>query len=161
MNPIYDYYNLDKINRESERFIERNRDYNFDEVDEKFLVELEHMLEVLTRVTSDTKGKSLRQIEMQKKNKLLIAYSYLNSIYTRNKLNSTQNIVLIVNHIDPELKMLQIFYECSKEDDIRRAIKEEFGFYNKDFIKIEKIYNEYFKLIEDPFNMNKKSKTRK
>lgn len=53
--------------------------------------------------------------------------------------SAEEKILFLVCALDPELKLLSIFEEESKMDKIKSRCLVEVGFYNSNFIKIEKI----------------------
>lgn len=58
--------------------------------------------------------------------------------------NVYEKLVFFVLTVDPEMHMLKIFEEESKIEDIKARAIEEFGFYNENFIKLERLYKERF-----------------
>ncbi len=49
--------------------------------------------------------------------------------------------VLLIHTIDPELKMLQIYEEESNVEEIERRVIEEFGYYDMELIRLERLYH--------------------
>lgn len=78
------------------------------------------------------------------------------NIITRRKkvriTNLRAKLVLIIYIIDPELKILKIYEEESTIDEIKRRCIEEFGYYNMELIRLERLYHQRFcpnKIISD------------
>ncbi|MDE6140985.1 MAG: hypothetical protein K2G03_00125 [Bacilli bacterium] len=75
-------------------------------------------------------------------------------------LNSTDEIIIFfILVIDKNLKLLDIYHEESNWDEIRRRALEELGFYNKELVLLEKIYQERF--IPNYISWDKKEKLTK
>ena len=53
-------------------------------------------------------------------------------------------VIFFILVIDPDLKALRISFDESKVSDIKRRMIEELGFYNEDFIRVEKLYRKQF-----------------
>lgn len=58
--------------------------------------------------------------------------------------NRLHRIIFIILVIDPELNALKIYSEESNFNIIKKRMLETFGFYSKDFIEIEKLYQKRF-----------------
>lgn len=63
-----------------------------------------------------------------------------------------EKVVYLIRGIDPELTILQSYFENCKWHPIKQQALETFGFFSKEFIMLEKQYNEYYQVIgQDPF----------
>lgn len=157
----YLYSHIDRLSRESLRFFEKNRHFSYSEIDEDTIKDIEDKVNIFYEnyVSLNTLNKFTK--EPIEKKLVLNAYFFLNQLKNGLQFSSTQKIIFIIKLIDPELKMLDMYYTCSNEQDLRREIRLVFGFYERNFINLEKVYNNYFNIIEDPFISNKNSKVRK
>lgn len=64
-------------------------------------------------------------------------------LYNHKKLkleNLEDQFVFLISTCDPTLKLLAIFEEENTWDNVKKRALEELGFFNKDLIRIEKIY---------------------
>lgn len=70
------------------------------------------------------------------------------NIMSQNKVLGVKTLheqfCLFIMVIDPELEVLKIFEEESRMPNIIARLKERFGFYHQDLIRIEKLYHETF-----------------
>ena len=74
-------------------------------------------------------------------NALLAAYNIVEQNNILGLSNTKEIIIFFILTVDPELKMLTIYEEECRKDRIKERIKEEFGFYNEDFLRIETLYH--------------------
>ncbi len=64
-------------------------------------------------------------------------------------------LYILVNSIDPELKIYRIYESNCKIDQIKKEVLSEFSFYDEDLPKLEKLYiNKY--CDSDKFDFTKK-----
>lgn len=63
-----------------------------------------------------------------------------------------ESYLFFIMAFDPELKLLQIYYEESLKENIKKRFEEEFQtFYSSRILDIEKYYNKRFPTIIDEF----------
>lgn len=72
------------------------------------------------------------------------AYNILKQRNLLNIKNKEEMLLLFILIIDPELTMLTIYEEESKDEEIAKRAEEELGFYNKNLIYLEKLYKKKF-----------------
>ena len=66
---------------------------------------------------------------------------------------SDEELLLYIFIADPELKLLQFYFEESNTKTIKQRFFEEFGYeYDSRLLTIEKIYNDRFNKIVDEFD---------
>lgn len=94
--------------------------------------------------------------DLDELSKLLALLLTLNQKAKLLGLNTTDEVMLFyMLAIDPELKLLSIYFEESKIDEIARRFEEEFGFkLDRSLILFEKEYNNKFKVLIDEFDNN-------
>ena len=89
--------------------------------------------------------------------KMFNLYYYLNN--SKKNFENDESFLFLIFTLDPELKLLKIFYEESKFDNIKRRFEEEFGYtYDKRLLILEKVYNNRFPSIIDEFSVDQKIK---
>lgn len=69
--------------------------------------------------------------------------------------NMKERVIFFILLIDKDLKLLDIYNNSSTWDDIKAKSLEEFGFYNKDLITLEKRYQEMFVPNFNPWELKK------
>lgn len=138
----YEYY---YINNMDKRLLTNvNKDYsknfvilapivrNFDEITDERFEQIKNQVEIY---------KSIPNINITYKTCIY------NILYQANilELNSMhEKLIFFINAIDPELKLLQIYFEESNYNNIKKRSIDELGFFYKHLIKIELIYYKRF-----------------
>ena len=91
-----------------------------------------------------------KQVEMTENDTYYLKFLCLLNEYIQNgNFSVAESIYILVNFIDPELKMLEIYETFCKKDEISSLIKEEFGFYDKNVINLERVYAKRYKKADD------------
>ena len=71
-------------------------------------------------------------------------YSVINQAKLLGLKNAVEQLTLFILLIDNDLDMLRIYDEESKTDIIERRITEQFGYYHKELLRLEKKYHKRF-----------------
>ena len=75
--------------------------------------------------------------------------------------SSDEELLLYIFVADPELKLLQLYFEGNNINVIKQRFLEEFGYaYDSRLLTIEKVYNNRFNKVVDEFE-NSKTLTKK
>lgn len=103
-----------------------------------------------------------KQIFNNNMSKLLAVFLYLKFDNLNNRLgkeatfyysNSDEELLFYLFSIDPELKLLQIYYNENNKREIKKRFFEEFGLdYDSRLLTIELMYNKQFPTIIDEFD---------
>ena len=69
----------------------------------------------------------------------------MNDYIKNGNFSLAESIYILVNIIDPELKMLDTYVNCCKRKEIETEIRKEFGFFDKNLIVLENVYAKRYK----------------
>ena len=73
-------------------------------------------------------------------------------VFSNNYLTSDEELLFYLFSIDPELKLLQIYYDENNIDEVKKRFFQEFSLdYDARLLKIELMYNKKFPTIIDEF----------
>lgn len=64
----------------------------------------------------------------------------LGEYIAKEKITDKEAIIILINYIDPEFRIYSIYEEFCNIDIIKKRIKLIFGFYDRDFLNLEKQY---------------------
>lgn len=126
-------------------FYEKNKFFGFKKITEERKKEIEEKAQVWV----------LQNKELNYEQKLFSLYHLLNKEYKAYlKLEANDECYLfLLLAFDPELKLLQISFEESTKENIKRRFQEEFNaFYDARLLQIEQYYNKRFPTIVDEFD---------
>ena len=71
-----------------------------------------------------------------------------------------EKAIFLVETIDPNLDMLDTYYNNNKKEELEEEAKEKVGFYNDEFLRLEKMYAKVYnpELAEDPWSVKKNTR---
>ena len=73
-----------------------------------------------------------------------LAYNLLNRFKDLHIYNIEEQLIIFILIADPNLDLLKIYEEESNFNQMKVRAKNELGFYNKDLIKVERLYHDKF-----------------
>lgn len=125
-------------------FMKKNKFYGFKNITEERNMEIKENAQFWVSHN--------QKISFQER--LYSIYFMLNSRDNPYKIEANDECYLFLIHaFDPELKLLQISFEESKKEEIKRRFQEEFNtHYDSRLLQIEKYYNKRFPTIIDEFD---------
>ncbi len=103
------------------------------------------------KVFIEEKAKRFRKIYNKENMGLDFKYKFMIYLFNIIKFDFTseEKIAILIEVIDPNFEIYTIYELNNKIDIIRQEIKKKIGFYNKDLIKLEKLYITKFYDIDD------------
>lgn len=116
---------------------------DFSSISEDKLIEL--------RKSAKNYIEKILKIEDLTPNKVLITSERLiTSSNTKFNINTKEELAyFFINAVDPELKFLEAYEQTQDKESLKRLCFINFGIYIPALFKIEKIYNDYYRLYED------------
>ena len=74
--------------------------------------------------------------------------------------NFREKAIFLIETVDPELKMLDTYYNTNRKEDCIEESTERVGFYSDDFVRLEKMYAKVYnpELAEDPWGVKKNTR---
>lgn len=73
-----------------------------------------------------------------------LAYNLINRFKELHIYNIEEQLIIFILIADPNLDLLRIYEEESNFNQMKVRAKNELGFYNKDLIKVERLYHDKF-----------------
>lgn len=131
----------ERIKYEKKLFYEKNKFYGFKKITDERKEEIEEKATFW----------SLQNKDLKNDQKLFSIFYLLNKKHEllRIELHDESYLFLILA-FDPSLKLMQIYYNSSTKEEIKKRFEEEFCIpYDSRLLTIETYYNERFPIVED------------